>query len=102
MSEERAAPPSAAEAMYGPDGPIGGGPSDPRTREIIESGIAKPANPGLFAEERPSPRTERNGSASQDPHAPGDQAPEGYDTFLKKEDKCIKVVLKPNSLMEAA
>jgi threonine dehydrogenase-like Zn-dependent dehydrogenase len=31
-----------------------------------------------------------------------DQAPEGYDTFLKKEDKCIKVVLKPNSLMEAA
>jgi hypothetical protein len=39
MSEER---PSIAEAMYGKDGPIGGGPSDERTRAIIDSGIARP------------------------------------------------------------
>jgi hypothetical protein len=36
-------PPSIAEAMYGPGGPIGGGPSDPRTRAIIEGGIARPS-----------------------------------------------------------
>jgi threonine dehydrogenase-like Zn-dependent dehydrogenase len=24
-----------------------------------------------------------------------DDAPEGYDTFLNKEDECVKVVLKP-------
>jgi threonine dehydrogenase-like Zn-dependent dehydrogenase len=24
-----------------------------------------------------------------------DQAPKAYDTFLKKEDECIKVVMKP-------
>jgi len=28
-------------------------------------------------------------------HMPLDQAPEGYDTFQKKLDDCIKVVLKP-------
>ena len=28
-------------------------------------------------------------------HLPLDQAPEGYDTFQKKLDDCIKVVLKP-------
>jgi hypothetical protein len=53
-----AAPPSAAERMYGPDGPISGGPSDSRTRELIESGIAKPAV-SLFGDQRtparPSP-----------------------------------------------
>jgi hypothetical protein len=49
MSEER---PSIAEAMYGKDGPIGGGPSDPRTREIIDGGIARP-DP-RFVNDRPS------------------------------------------------
>jgi hypothetical protein len=46
MSEDRgngAAPPSsAAEAMYGPSGPISDGPSSERVRSIIEQGIAKP------------------------------------------------------------
>jgi hypothetical protein len=32
---------SLAERMY-PGGPIGGGPADPRTREAIEAGIARP------------------------------------------------------------
>jgi len=31
-----------------------------------------------------------------------DNAPAGYDTFLKKDDKCIKVVLKPHALQQAA
>jgi hypothetical protein len=39
--------------MYGPDGPINGGPSNPRTREVIEAGIARP-DP-RFADERPPP-----------------------------------------------
>jgi hypothetical protein len=59
--------------MYGPDGPISDGPGSGRVREIIESGIAKPASP--FADERPpsrgpggsphaaSPESARNGPA---------------------------------------
>jgi hypothetical protein len=53
-----APPPSLAERMY-PNGPISGGPSDPRTREIIDSGIAKPAR-SLFADERTPARPEQN------------------------------------------
>ena len=47
MSDDRVAPssadtgrPSIAHGMYGPDEPISGGPSDPRTRAVIEAGIA--------------------------------------------------------------
>jgi hypothetical protein len=49
MSDDRAAPaspdtgPSIAASIYGSDGPISGGPSDPRTRAAIEAGFAKPA-----------------------------------------------------------
>ena len=28
---------------------------------------------------------------------PLDQAPQGYETFLNKEDNCIKIVLKPQA-----
>jgi hypothetical protein len=76
MSEDRGAPPSAAEALYGPDGPVTGGPNYGRQRELIEGGIAKP-DPRWFAEERTSPRS---------PSTPGSQnfdaarfaVPEGY------------------------
>jgi hypothetical protein len=62
MSEDRgngAAPPatSAAERMYGPNGPWREGPNlapEGRAREVIESGIAKPAA-SPFADERASP-----------------------------------------------
>jgi hypothetical protein len=64
MSEERGAPPaSIAEALY-PGGPIDGGPSNPRTREVIESGFAK-SDP-RFADERPPTRHE----GGPLPHAP--------------------------------
>jgi hypothetical protein len=50
-----APPPSAAEALYGPDGPVTGGPNFSPQRELIESGIAKRAV-SPFAEERPASR----------------------------------------------
>ena len=79
MSEDRSAPPSAAEALY-PGGPINDGPGLGRTKELIESGIAKPAA-SPFAEERPSPRTERGTERRGEP-TPFDanryQPPEGY------------------------
>ena len=36
--------PSFAESLYGRDGPISGGPSDARTRAVIEAGQAKPSD----------------------------------------------------------
>ena len=63
MSEER---PSAAEAMYGPDGPVSDGPNFGRQREMIESGIARPDPRFADEEARPSPidnRQARSGPA---------------------------------------
>ena len=51
MSEER---PSAAEALYGPNGPISDGPGLGRQREVIESGFARP-DPRFADERQPSP-----------------------------------------------
>ena len=40
MADDR---PSIASAIWGAQGPINGGPSDPRTRAIIDAGIARPS-----------------------------------------------------------
>jgi hypothetical protein len=50
--------------LYGPSGPIWG-VGDPRARELIESGIAKP-DP-RFVDERPPPATDRNREARPGP-----------------------------------
>jgi hypothetical protein len=76
MSEDRgngAATPSIAERMYGPDGPINGGPSDPRTRTIIEAGVARPDPRFAHDQPRPSPadRGVRPGPASLGSHGQG-------------------------------
>jgi hypothetical protein len=81
--------PSAAEAMYGPDGPISDGPNfnEPavnRARAMIESGIAKPAaeTPGnaLFGD-RPDNGQARPAPSGTPPAAPFNansySAPEG-------------------------
>jgi hypothetical protein len=49
-----APPATLAEGLYGKDGPISGGPADPRTRAVIESGFARP-DPRFSDEPRPSP-----------------------------------------------
>jgi hypothetical protein len=70
--------PSAAEAMYGPDGPISDGPNfnEPsvnRARAMIESGIARPAS----EQGRPAPLFgERPGGPAQ----PSPTTPAGADT----------------------
>src|SRR5215469_12593014 len=51
MTDTSFVPLSLAEGLYGPDGPINGGPTDPRARAVIDSGIARPA-----AETEPEPR----------------------------------------------
>jgi hypothetical protein len=43
MSDDRAAPSSIAEAMYGPSGPVSDGAGLDQARRMIDSGIAKPA-----------------------------------------------------------
>lgn len=44
MSDPRpdAGPPSLAHGLYGPDGPVTGGPSDPQVRAAIDGGQARP------------------------------------------------------------
>ena len=77
MSEDRA-PPSAAEAMYGPNGPISdGGPSGERTRAVIDAGIARP-DPRFIDERSSPPRQEARSEPTFDPGRY--TAPEGYDT----------------------
>jgi hypothetical protein len=60
MSEDRGVPPaSIAEGLYGKDGPISGGPADPRTRAVIESGFARPDPRFTDDQARPSSAPER-------------------------------------------
>ena len=72
MSEEHGTP-SLAERMYGPDGPIGGGPSDPRTRTVIEAGVARP-DPRL-ADDQPRPSPADRGVRAGAPFDPGQYRP---------------------------
>jgi hypothetical protein len=66
MSEER---PSAAEAMYGRDGPINDGPAGERTRALIEQGIAHPDE--RYARESPPARQEARGPTFDSARYPG-------------------------------
>jgi hypothetical protein len=80
MSENRSnggAPPpaTAAEALYGRDGPISGGPNFGTQRQFVEGGIARP-DP-RFADERQPARQEARGPAFDPARY---TAPEGYET----------------------
>jgi hypothetical protein len=59
MSDER---PSAAQALYGEEGPISDGPGG-RAREVVDAGIARP-DPRFVDDRAPPPRQEaRSGPA---------------------------------------
>lgn len=69
-------PSSFADAMYGPSGPISGGPDDPRTRAVIEAGIAKPSGASILGNRpNPAPGEGRQPAAPAKPAASESTAP---------------------------
>jgi len=70
MSDDR--PSSIAEGLYGKDEPISGGPADPRTRAVIDSGIAKPSEERPVSVDPPYTSTSANGRNRRKPRrSPG-------------------------------
>jgi hypothetical protein len=77
MAEDAGAPEqSLASRIYGREGPISGGPSDPRVRNIIESGRAQPSS---LLSARPGQQQPGQRPAQQPSAAPGPTPAPSFD-----------------------
>jgi hypothetical protein len=75
--------PSAAQALYGKDGPISDGPNGDRARAVIDSGIARPSENSIFGSDqqpgaRPPPASDQSRPSPTSPTPAAPFNPERY------------------------